>query len=123
MKRLLMVVPLLLVLTACPKVEQDARDTAAALGGAIKAAQVQHQAECQAAVAEGNQTCQLINRAVDAQNALVTATEAYCGWSTGAPPSDPNAKCVAVSGAQAGLQAAINNANQFVTELRGVINK
>lgn len=119
MKKLCLLLPLLLVLAACQPIENSARDASAALGGAIKSAQAQHQDECKA-----NATlpaCTLINRAVDGQNALVTATEAYCGWTTVAPPTDQTTKCVAVTSFKAGLQTAINNANSFVLQLKGVI--
>jgi len=112
---LLLTVPLL----ACTPIEQSARNTAAALQGALGAAQAQYQATC---MADPKQTaCTVINQAVAGENALVTATEAYCGWSTAAPPSVTTATCVPVKSATAGLQTAINNANLFVTELRGVI--
>ena len=117
MKKLLLI-PLLLVLTACPKFEQNARDTAAALGGAITAAQVQHQAECVATPSAS--TCTLINRAAATQNTLITSIEAYCGWSSMTLPTD-NTACVPVSNAKAGLQTAINNANAFIGQLKGVI--
>jgi len=107
-----------LVLAGCPKIEQDARDTAAALGGAITAAQAQHQ-ECK--TAPTGSACLTINKAVDGQNALVTSIEAYCGWTAGVLPTDPNTKCVPVQSASTGLQTAINNANTFISQLKGVI--
>jgi hypothetical protein len=108
-----------LALVACSPLEQQARNTAAALQGAIGAAQAQYQTTC---TANPSQTaCTVINQAVAGQNALVTAAEAYCGWSTAAPPAVTTATCVPVKSAQAGLQTAINNANLFVTELKGVI--
>ena len=122
MKKMLLV-PLLaltIILSACPKFEQDARDTAAALGGAITAAQTQHQAECMATPT--GSACVTINKSVAAQNTLITGIEAYCGWTAGVLPTDPKAVCVPVSSAKAGLQAAMNNANQFITQLKGVIN-
>lgn len=118
MKKLLLL-PLLLVLTACPKFEQNARDTAAALGGAVTAAQAQHQTDCKAAPATA--PCVLINKGVDAQNALITGIEAYCGWTAGVLPTDPNAACKPVSTAQAGLQTAISNANVLIGQLKGII--
>ena len=118
MKKLLLL-PLLLFLTACPKFEQNARDTAAALGGAVTAAQTQHQTEC-VATPTGS-TCVLINKAVAAQNTLITGIEAYCGWKAGILPTDPSATCVPVNTAKAGLQAAIDNANTFIGQLKGVI--
>jgi len=117
--KMFLLVASVLMLTACPKLEQNARDTAAALGGAITSAQTQHQAECTA-----NKTlvqCQIINRALAGQNALITATEAYCGWSTQAPPPDPTTTCVPVANAAGALKTAILDANEFITELKGVI--
>jgi hypothetical protein len=112
--------PLLLVLAACPSgVEKNARDTAAALNGALVSAQSEYQTSC----TNNPQlpTCVTINRGVAAQNALITATELYCGWATSGPPPDPNQKCVPVSSFQAGLQSALNNANQAVTDIKGII--
>ena len=111
-------VALILLTIACSPVEQNARDTAAALNGALTAAQFKYQDAC---IAEPKlNQCQIINRAVDGQNALVTAVEAYCGWSV-TQPIDKTAKCIPVQSAQAGLQAALGNANLFITELKGLI--
>lgn len=100
---------------ACSPIEQSARNTAAALAGAIGAAQTQYQSIC---TSDKTQTaCVTIDRAIDGQNALVTAVEAYCGWSVTAPPANGALPCVPVKGATAGLQTAINNATLFVTEL------
>ena len=118
MKKLLLI-PLLLVLTGCSPIEQQARNTAAALQGVIVAAQSQYLTTC---TSNSSQTvCTSINNAVSGENALVTAVEAYCGWSTTNPPSDPKAQCVPVKTAQAGLQTAIANANVFITELKGML--
>ena len=110
---------ILLVLVGCQPIEQSARDTAAALNGAITAAQAQYLTTCTADKTQA--TCQLINRAVAAQNALITATEAYCGWSVTAPPPDPTVACQPIKAAVPALQSAINNATPFITELKGVI--
>lgn len=110
----------LVVLVGCPKLEENARDTSAALQGAINAAQTQYKATCQP---NPNQNeCQVINQAVSAQNALITATETYCGWNPSNPPADPKAKCVPVQGAEAGLNSAIANANRMINEVKGVIH-
>lgn len=119
-KKLAVLLICILPLIACSPLEQQARDAAAALGGAITAAQAQHQ-ECKSAPQA--LTCVTINKAVDGQNALVTSIEAYCGWTAGVMPSDPNAKCVAVKGAAPALQTAIANANEFITQLKGVIHQ
>lgn len=110
-----LIVACCLATTACTPLEQSARNTAAALQGALGAAQAQYQTAC---TADKTQTaCTTINRAIDGQNALVTAVEAYCGWSVTAPPANGALPCVPVKGATAGLQTAINNATLFVTEL------
>lgn len=118
MKRLL-ILSLLLPLVACSPIENNARDAAAALKGSLVAAQAEYASQCQA---DAKATvCDLITRATAAQNALITATEAYCGWSVTLPPADPTAKCVPVKTAEAGLNVAIANANNFVVALKGVI--
>jgi hypothetical protein len=115
----LLIAPILvwcLLMTACESLEQQARDTAAALGGAIAAAQTQYQTACTATPTAT--ACTLINKAVAAQNALVTADEAYCGFSPGTPLTTA---CTPVKSAEAGLSAAISNATPFVTELKAII--
>ena len=120
MKKLLLLVPFVLILTACPAgVESKGRDTAAALKGALGTAQAEYTAECTAD--KTKPACTAINRGVSAQNALITALESYCGWSTTAPPPDQTAKCVPVSSARSALDAAIANANQAINEIKGVL--
>jgi hypothetical protein len=104
---------------SCSPIQTNARNTIAALQGAIVAAQGKYQTTCTANPAQT--ACTTINQAVAAQNALVTATEAYCGWSTSFPPSNPTAPCVPVASAQAGLQTALNNATAFISQIQGVI--
>jgi hypothetical protein len=65
--------------------------------------------------------CVIINQAVAGENSLVTAVEAYCGWSVTSPPANGALPCVPVKSAAAGLQAAINNATLFITELKGIL--
>jgi len=95
-----------------------ARDTAAALGGAITTAQTQYQTSCTANKTQ--QVCQVIDKAVAAQNALITADETYCGWPVGTGTNSNN-PCVPVANATAALQAAIVNANAFITQLKAVL--
>jgi hypothetical protein len=115
----ILVLVVTLSLVACTPIENQARDTIAALGGLLGAAQVQNQAACQADNTQN--VCVIINKAVAGQNALVTATEAYCGWSVTSPPGDPTTKCVPVKTALGALQTSISNANTFITELKGVV--
>lgn len=104
---------------ACSPVENQARDTAAALGGLLAQVQTQDKATC--TVNPSQSICQTINKAISAQNALITSTEAYCGWSTTSPPGDPTASCVPVKSLEGALQTSIANANTFVTQLKGAI--
>lgn len=111
---------LCLFMVGCSPIENQARDAAAALGGIITYAQTEYLASCQANPSQA--VCQAVNRGVSAQNALTTAVETYCGWSTTAPPPNPETtKCVPVKGADAALQSAIANANREVSEIRGAL--
>ena len=121
MRTLTMVLLMLCVvcLMGCSPLENQARNTAAALSGSIVAAQTQYQASC--AANPKQQVCTIINRGVSGENALITAVETYCGWSPTLAPPDPTAKCVPVKSAQAALQAAIANAATLTIEIKGAI--
>ena len=122
MKKLLLI-PIMVVLLggfACQtknSLAQNARDTSAALGGLLTQAQNQYMTACTADKTQP--TCTLINRGVAGQNALISATESYCGFKIGT--ADPTAVCVPVASAQAGLQAALSNATQLVNEIKKVV--
>ena len=116
---LLVVVAGMVCLVGCSPLENRARDTAAALSGAIVAAQAQYQASCTANPKQ--QVCEMITRGVAGENALITAVETYCGWSATAAPPDPTATCVPVKSAQAGLEAAVANAATLTLEIKGAI--
>ncbi len=103
---------------ACSPLENQARDTAAALSGSIVAAQTRYQSTC--AAQPSQEICQVINRAVSGENALITAVETHCGWSATLAPPDA-AKCVPVKSAEAALQAAIANAATLTLQIKGAI--
>jgi len=109
----------LLPMMGCSPIENQARDTAAALSGAIVAAQTQYQGNC--VVNANQQVCQLINKGVAGENALITAVETYCGWTATVAPPDATATCVPVKSAQAALEVAITNAAQLTLEIKGAI--
>lgn len=109
----------LLSMVACSPIEQQARNSAAALGGLLAAAQTQYQAGCTTNPSQS--ICTTINQAISGENALITATEAYCGWSAASPPGAPSQACVPVKTATAGLQTAIANANSFISQLKGAV--
>ena len=121
MKRVMIIVIMVAVLPmmACSPLENQARDTAAALSGSIVAAQSKYQATCAANPAQ--EICQVINRGVSGENALITAVETYCGWTPTLAPPDPSATCVPVKPAQAALQAAIRNAASLTIQIKGAI--
>src|SRR6266576_805348 len=115
-KLLVLVIVLTLAMVACSPLEQQARNTAAALQGIIVAAQAKYHDSC---VGNPSQNvCQLINKGISGENALITAGETYCGWSVSAPPADPNAKCVPVKGAEAALRSGLANATQLTLEIK-----
>jgi hypothetical protein len=109
----------LLPMLGCSPIENQARDTAAALSGSIIAAQIKYQASCAANASQ--EVCQLINRGVSGENALITAVETYCGWAPTQAPPDATAACVPVKSMQAGLRAAIANAAALTLEIKGAI--
>jgi hypothetical protein len=109
------IVPML----GCSPLEEQGRNAAAALSGSILAAQAKYQASCTANPTQ--QICQLINKGVSGENALITAIETYCGWSVNPAPPDPTAKCVPVKSAQAALEAAVANAAALTTQIKGAL--
>lgn len=112
---IVMLVPML----GCSPLENQARDTAAALSGSIIAAQTKYQTSCAANPTQ--EICRVINRGVSGENALISAVETYCGWTATFAPPDPTAKCVPVKSAQAALQAAIANAGTLTLQIKGAL--
>jgi hypothetical protein len=110
-----LVVMLTAIMVACAPLENQARDAAAALNGTLTAAQTEYQAQCQQDPTLA--PCTLINRGISGQNALITATQAYCGWSASSAPAQPDAQCVPIKSAEGGLKTAIANAQQLTTEI------
>lgn len=115
----ILALPLLLTLIGCPSVVTTARDTAAALNGAIVAAQAQHQTQCTAAPTQA--ACVTINKGIDAENLLITTIQTYCGWSPTVAPANPTAPCVPVPSALAALNQAVSNANTIIPEVKAVV--
>jgi hypothetical protein len=109
----------LLMMLGCSPLENQARDTAAALSGSIAAAQARYQSSC--AANPRQEICQVINRGVSGQNALITAVETYCGWAPSLAPPDPDAKCVPVRSAETALRTAIANAATLTLQIKGAI--
>ena len=121
MRKLMMVLICVVVvpMLGCSPLENQARDTAAALSGSIVAAQSKYQASCTSN--PGQEICGVINRGISAQNALITTVETYCGWTPTLAPPDPMAQCVPVKSAQQALEAAIANAASITVQIKGAI--
>lgn len=121
MKRLMVLLTLVAVvpMLGCSPLENQARDTAAALSGSIVAAQSKYQASCTANSSQ--KICDAIDRGVSAENALITTVETYCGWTPTLAPPDPMAKCVPVKSAQEALEAAIANAATLTVQIKGAL--
>jgi hypothetical protein len=115
----LLLITCMLPMLGCSPVENQARDAAAALSGSIVAAQTKYQATCTANPAQ--EICQVINRGVSGENALITAVETYCGWAQTPAPPDPNATCVPVKSAETALKTAIANATALTLQIKGAI--
>jgi hypothetical protein len=116
---ILLLTSAVLLLVGCSPLAMQARDANAAAKGVLEAAQQKYGAAC---LANPYQViCQDINRAVYAQNALITATETYCGWSRANPPANTKASCQAVKSAAPALETAITNLNFLITEVRGAL--
>jgi hypothetical protein len=116
---LMLTVLIVLPMLGCSPLENEARDTAAALSGSIVAAQSKYQTSC--AANPSQEVCQIIDRGISGENALVTAVETYCGWTPTLAPPDPAATCVTVKSAQAALEAAIANAATLALQIKGAI--
>jgi hypothetical protein len=109
MKRFLLA-PLLaavLVTAACPTFVTSSVDTLAAAQGFIAQAQINHQIECSAAPTKAF-PCATITTAVAAQNAAVSALEAYCQLPVAPDPATLKAQGTMVCNANpAGKQVLV----------------
>ena len=121
MKKLMLMLTVVTVvpMLGCSPLESQARDAAAALSGSIVAAQSKYQVSCSANPSQ--EVCQIIDRGISGENALITAVETYCNWAPTLAPPDPTATCVPVKSAQAALQAAIANAATLALQIKGAI--
>ena len=120
MTKIILLMTATILLIGCNNLESNARDVAASLNGVLTTAQSQRAEACQLNPTDA--PCVLIKRGVAGQNALITATEAYCGWATTSAPLDPTTKCVPVKGAEAALKTAIANANELTLEIKQVVH-
>lgn len=96
--------------------QQIARDAIAASRGAIQTAQAKYQSTCNASPQQT--PCDVINRAIYAQQAAIASLYTYCQFSLA---SDSTAVCKPVDSALTGLMSAVTNLNQVVTSIKGVL--
>lgn len=114
MKRIFLVVAVLMFLAGCQPLENTARDVIAGSQGFIQKAQENHRSECQAAPAK-DFPCQIINRAVAAQNLAVDALAIYCGFARDTPPNTP---CQANKSAAAILKSALDGLQKTIQDYK-----
>ena len=119
MKRIGVLLPALLILTACPK-DKNARDVAASLSGILVAAQDEYAPVCVSN--PGLPNCVAIHKGVAAQNVLITAIETYCDMKLSPIPPPADAKCSPVTSTQAALDLAVSNANQAIIDIKPLIH-
>lgn len=113
---------LLLIPIACNETpDQLARDSIAAANGLLTAAQAQYVNSCKPNPTQG--VCVLINHGVDALNIAITSLETYCGFSLSPTPPAADTKCAPVANARAGLNVAIANLNQIISEISPLVKK
>lgn len=111
-----------LLFSGCPKnLEANARDAAAAAQGFIQQAQQNHLTECKADPSK-DFPCGVINRAVGAQNLLVSAVELYCGWPAFASPDAlqqfKGQPCIKSANYAQRVSVAINSLNAILGEYK-----
>ena len=104
-------------LAGCGPFEQTARDTIATLGGLIKTAQAEYQAECTANPSE--QKCVLVNEAIRAHKLTITGLEIYCGFTIGS--TLPEATCTPIKSALAAVEAAVANLKPLIGQLTALL--
>jgi hypothetical protein len=107
---------LVVALTGCSPVEQNARNVLAANYGLLTTAFQQYNAEC--STDPSGYACTLIVKDAQAQNAGIIALEAYCGFTSASLLTD---KCVPVKSAEAGLVAALANINAFMAQVKVLV--
>lgn len=119
MRKIMAVLALMALLPSvgCGPAEKTARDVISSATGAISSAQVEYKAECTTLPTAPK--CVLINDAVHAQNAAITALEAYCGFAVGV--SLPGDKCAPVSTATGALTASLANLKNFTGEITAIL--
>lgn len=120
MKRL-SIVPLLLgmlILTACPPVQETARDGVATAKGYLDSAKAAHP-ECAAAQVNVG-VCTLLSRATGAKDAVIDAVNVYCS----SPSYDSTGGvCVPNKSAKPKLDAALRDLNQILTDVKKIGGK
>lgn len=121
----LWLLPLLAITLACPPsqpLEQTARDTVATAKGYLDSAK-SHHPECAApadASTPQSVNCQVIAKGVAAKDSVIDALNVYC-----ASPdySNNGGPCVPNKDLQSKLQAALDDLNRTITDVKAIGGK
>jgi hypothetical protein len=112
-----------LFFAGCQPIEDTAFQAAATAQGFITQAQANHGEECRAD--RTRPVCVKINEAVDAQNLLVDAIEAYCNFPVRPTPEElknySSSTCAKNAGARERLQLAIRNMQVVIRDVKEAI--
>jgi hypothetical protein len=115
-------VPVALFFVGCQPIEDTAFQAAATAQGFITQAQANHGEECRAD--KTRPVCVKINEAVDAQNLLIDAIEAYCNFPVRPAPEELknfSSTCSKNASARERLQLAIRNVQVVIRDVKGAI--
>lgn len=117
MKKLLLLLPLVILL-GCQPIQNTARDGIAAAKGVLQTAQTKYMAQCTANPQDA--PCVIIHKGVAAQNVAIDALEAYCeGGAT--PAFKDGGPCVANKAVEPKLRASLDNLNQIIPDVKGLL--
>lgn len=121
MTKRLALVPLLLgtlILTACPPIQETARDGVATAKGYLDAAKAHHP-ECSTPQVNVG-VCDLLSRATGAKDAVIDAVNVYC---TSPSYDQTGGVCVPNKSAKPKLDAALRDLNQILADVKKIGGK
>ena len=115
--RKLVFIPLLLLLTGCPKPEVTARDAIAGAHGYVVYGQSEWKAECTATPTQGK--CQLVNKLIAGEHTTADLLAVYCSGTpkAGAQPYAQGGECVEVKSAYNALSASVANIQDLIKQV------
>lgn len=120
-KIVLILVPLILLLSGCPKLERNAYNTVVASKAFLDSVKNNHP-ECSTDTL--TRTCKLLRQATSAKDLLIDAGEEYCSggqFETGGPCNPPTKGTPAYQIATDKLRAALASYNAIERDLKGAL--